>query len=163
MKQKKNRSLEVGVAEFGQFDEAVRDKGRGAQPGAARWLWLAVAAALIASAAIVINQRNRMARATSPPQLAAQEAVVVEVLKNQASTVMDELEIRLADIKMDDRSHNYRIDALISTPGNMAMELQDQEATTETTFFYPKNRKFKIKVLSVDRDSATFRVEKNKE
>lgn len=162
MKHHRNRSAELDVAQAHQLKEKIWDRRQEAQSAKKWWLPITIACVSLAICAIIISKwRDHTSTAIPTPQTVNQELVKIKILKDQTSVVMDELEIRLTGIKIDDASQKYKVNASISTPGNKAMEIQDQEATAETTFFYPQNRKFKIKVISSDMDSATFQIERN--
>jgi hypothetical protein len=81
----------------------------------------------------------------------------VRVNTGDTASVQD-IEIKLTSTKYDKDSGKFKVNVIVYSAGHEPMQIEDQEATEEISYFYPTDKNFRIQVINADETSADFRI-----
>lgn len=90
------------------------------------------------------------------------EQVTITVQKGDQAEPMTGLFIKLDRTDFDESLNKYKVAAVVSSSDKRPLELIEKEPSSETVYFYPLSKDFKIRILSAYETSAVFSVERVK-
>jgi hypothetical protein len=155
----------IRIAQTGESDEHL-PRVQSHNVRIRRWWGISAAAFLlcliIVSLFIWSNQKKLSTQQGDIPRAGiASNNVELKLLNGQQTIALNEVSIHLMSTQYDGSLQNYKVTAFISSAGYKALEIHEQAATNENSYFYADNR-YRIKVVSADEESATFQVSRLK-